>query len=141
MIGIQIAKQRFSLYNLDEGEMFIKDFVAKIKYFEPTKKRIESLQGMLYLGSRSLIFEPDDVSFSLVKFKFKEMASLPFIIPSSNSEKPSTLNFELKRIIEIPGNFTEAYKIHQLSKENNNNEVEISFIFEKINVVSKIISE
>ena len=122
MIGIQIAKQRFSLYNLDEGEMFIKDFVAKIKYFEPTKKRIESLQGMLYLGSRSLIFEPDDVSFSLVKFKFKEMASLPFIIPSSNSEKPSTLNFELKRIIEIPGNFTEAYKIHQLSKENNNNE-------------------
>ena len=141
MIGIHITKQRFSLYNLDEGEMFIKDFVATLKYWEPTSKKKQTIQGMLYLGSRSLIFEPDDVSFSLVKFKFKEMSSLPFIIPSSSSEASSTLNFELNRIIEIPGNFTEPYKIHKLSSENNQNEIEISFSFEKINIVSKIISE
>ena len=39
MIGINVSKQRFSLYDLDEGEMFIKDYVSTVTYYVPNIKK------------------------------------------------------------------------------------------------------
>ena len=72
MIGLSVSTQRFSLYNLDEGEMFIKDFVANVNYYIESLNERHELKGIIYIGSRSVIFEPDDNKYSLVKFNFKE---------------------------------------------------------------------
>ena len=139
MIGLSVSTQRFSLYNLDEGEMFIKDFVANLNYYIKSLNEKHELKGIIYIGSRSVIFEPDDNKYSLVKFNFKEMLTIPYIIPNTDDSK-TTLNFEIKRIIEIPkGDFTEPYILHQIPQ--NSNTVSMSFLFEKTSNVSKIINE
>ena len=136
MNDLQIGtSQRFSLYHLEEGEMYIKDFVVTINYYTPEHKIKETNSGMLYIGSRSLIFEPDDKSYSLIKFPFSEIPSLPFILIDKQS-----LNFEIKKMIVIPSDFTEGYKGIKLP-EDNENFVVIKFKFEKLMVVSKIINE
>ena len=141
MIGLSVSTQRFSLYNLDEGEMFIKDFVANVNYYIESLNERHELKGIIYIGSRSVIFEPDDNKYSLVKFNFKEMLTIPYIIPNKDDSKTS-LNFEIKRIIEIPkGDFTEPYILHHIPQGNNLNTVSISFLFEKSSNVSKIINE
>ena len=141
MIGLSVSTQRFSLYNLDEGEMFIKDFVANVNYYIESLNERHELKGIIYIGSRSVIFEPDDNKYSLVKFNFKEMLTIPYIIPNKDNSKTS-LNFEIKRIIEIPkGDFTEPYILHHIPQGNNLNTVSMSFLFEKSSNVSKIINE
>ena len=142
MIGINVSKQRFSLYDLDEGEMFIKDYVSIVTYYVPNINKVETISGILYLGSRSLIFEPDNSNYSLVKFHFKEITNLPYLIPSKVEKNKSSLNFEINRIIEIPkGDFTEPYKIIDLLNEKNNNKISITFNFEKIEEFTKLINE
>ena len=142
MIGINVSKQRFSLYDLDEGEMFIKDYVSIVSYYVPNINKVETISGILYLGSRSLIFEPDNSNYSLVKFHFKEITNLPYLIPSKVEKNKSSLNFEINRIIEIPkGDFTEPYKIIDLLNEKNNNKISITFNFEKIEEFTKLINE
>ena len=141
MIGLSVTTQRFSLYNLDEGEMFIKDFVANVNYYIKSENKKQELKGIIYIGSRSVIFEPDDNKFSLVKFNFKEMLTIPYIIPNKDESK-STLNFDVKRIIEIPkGDFTEPYIVQVIPQEDNLNTVSMNFSFEKTSNVSKIINE
>ena len=131
MIGLSVTTQRFSLYNLDEGEMFIKDFVANVNYYIKSENKKQELKGIIYIGSRSVIFEPDDNKFSLVKFNFKEMLTIPYIIPNKDDSK-STLNFDVKRIIEIPkGDFTEPYIVQVIPQEDNLNTVSMNFSFEK----------
>ena len=126
MIGLSVSTQRFSLYNLDEGEMFIKDFVANVNYYIESLNERHELKGIIYIGSRSVIFEPDDNKYSLVKFNFKEMLTIPYIIPNKDNSKTS-LNFEIKRIIEIPkGDFTEPYILHHIPQGNNLNTVSMS---------------
>ena len=139
MFGIQRSKQRFSLYNLDEGEMFIKGFVANVNYYHPLKKDKLQQKGMLYVASRSILFEPDDVSFNLVKFNFKEIKSIPYIKPAELRQ--FTLHFELNRLIQIPTDFKSAYKFYEMPKDNNMNEVVISLVFEQTYVVATIVNE
>ncbi|MCQ2818517.1 MAG: hypothetical protein MJ252_14710, partial [archaeon] len=137
MLTLQISKQRFSLYHLDEGELFIKDYLASMSYYFPPSKSKDTLNGFLYLGSRSLIFEPEDKNISLVRFPFKYFTNIPFLTPFD-----STLNFSIQKIVEITANFTEPYKNYEIpEKEEENQKVQIKLKFEKIEVVSKIISE
>lgn len=139
MFGIQRSKQRFSLYNLDEGEMFIKGFVANVNYYHPLKKDKLQQKGMLYVASRSILFEPDDVSFNLVKFNFKEIKAIPYIKPAE--PRQFTLHFELNRLIQIPTDFKCAYKFYEMPKDNKMNEVVISLVFEQTYAVATIINE
>ena len=47
MIGLSVSTQRFSLYNLDEGEMFIKDFVANVNYYIESLNERHELKGII----------------------------------------------------------------------------------------------
>ncbi len=75
-------RSRFNLLLLDYGEYFLEDYAAY--YFPiPTndlKQAFElqdstKVQGRLKLSSRSIIFEPNEIRYPLIKFPFKSMIS------------------------------------------------------------------
>lgn len=135
MLGLSKAFQRFSLYHLDEGELYIKEYLSNVEFTYPSNQEKMNLNGVLYLGSRSLIFEPEDKNISLIKFSFKYLVNLPIL-----SFSDSTINFSTTRMIQIIGNFTEPYKIYTIANESEQL-IKIKIKYEKIEIVSKIISE
>jgi hypothetical protein len=76
------SRSRFNLLLLDYGEYFLEDFAV---YYFPTSgsdsrqgldlQEATKIQGRLKLCSRSLLFEPNEVRFPLVKFPFKAMVA------------------------------------------------------------------
>lgn len=134
MLGIQVRQPRFSLYNLDEGEMFIKEFAVSCQFVYLDTEKVENLPGVLLLGSRSLIFEPDDHSFSIVKFHFRYITDKPKIMMIENKE---IFKFFVSNLIEIPkGKTPQPYKTYNIKSD-----VYVHFHFEKIESVAHIIYE
>jgi factor associated with neutral sphingomyelinase activation len=74
----KLNRSRFNLLLLDYGEYFLEDFSA-YHFPLPTndlKQTFEiqdnaKIQGRLKLNSRSIIFEPNDVRYPLLKFPYK----------------------------------------------------------------------
>eukprot|EP00698_Gefionella_okellyi_P007557 TRINITY_DN1854_c0_g1_i1.p1 TRINITY_DN1854_c0_g1~~TRINITY_DN1854_c0_g1_i1.p1 ORF type:complete len:924 (+),score=194.54 TRINITY_DN1854_c0_g1_i1:40-2772(+) len=66
---------RFTLLDVEEGEEYLEDFAAF--YYPSARNDAESMRakqkGRLRLCTRSLVFEPDDVKFPLVRLPFREM--------------------------------------------------------------------
>lgn len=85
--------QTFNLYLLEEGEIYIKEYLVDILENNQTKK-----EGVIYLCSRSFIFESNNKSSSIEKYMFKYSSFS--MITSRQSEKESIL-IKLNRIIQI----------------------------------------
>ena len=79
MIEEQSNSSRFSFYFLDEGEMYIKEFVGLCNLLYPESNKIEELKGNVHFCSHSIIFEPDSHDYSIVKFHFKYFQNRPKI--------------------------------------------------------------
>ena len=62
----QVKNNRFNIYLLEEGEIYIKEYLVEFKENDNSKK-----QGIMYLASRSFVFEPQDESLPLEKYMFK----------------------------------------------------------------------
>jgi factor associated with neutral sphingomyelinase activation len=61
---------RFNLLLLDEGEFYVKDFVASCAWPTDVKgnwQQLPRLQGQLRVCTKSLFFEPDDVRVPIVR--------------------------------------------------------------------------
>jgi hypothetical protein len=80
MLKIQVRHPRFYLYHLDEGELFIKEFAVTCQYVYPETEKVENLSGVVLIGSRSIIFEPDDHKLSIVKFHLRNITDRPKIM-------------------------------------------------------------
>jgi hypothetical protein len=134
MLGIQVRQPRFNLYHLDEGEMFIKEVTVNCQFVYPETEKVENLPGVLLIGSRSLIFEPDDQNYSIIKFHFRYLTDKPKIITIENKEIFKLL---LNSLIEIPkGKRYQPYKTYNIKSD-----VYINFSFEKIESIGQIIYE
>lgn len=134
MLGIQVRQPRFNLYHLDEGEMFIKEFAVNCQFAYPETEKVENLPGVILIGSRSIIFEPDDPNYSIVKFHFRYIQDRPKIIFIDAKEM---FKLFVNKIIEIPhGYITQPYKTYDIKSD-----VYIHFLFEKIEQVAQIIYE
>lgn len=134
MFGIHVRQPRFNLYHLDEGEMFIKEFAVTCQFVYPETQKVENLPGVLLIGSRSLIFEPDDYAYSIVKFHFRYINDKPKIITVDNKEM---FKLFVTKIIEIPkGRIIQPYHTNDIKSD-----VFIHFLFEKIEHVAQIIYE
>jgi factor associated with neutral sphingomyelinase activation len=134
MLGIQIRQPRFNLYDLDEGEMFIKEFAAVCQFVYPETEKVENLTGMILIASRSLIFEPDDQSFSIIKFHFRYLADRPRVVIIENKEMFKGV---VNKIVEIPQTkVVQPFKTYEIKSD-----VYIHFCFEKIETVAHIIYE
>lgn len=134
MLGIQIRKPRFNLYHLDEGEIFIKEFASNCQFCYPETEIIENLQGVLIIASRSLIFEPDDHNFSMIKFHFRNIPDKPKIL---NLEGKEVFKIMINKMIEIPkGKIIQPYITHDIKSD-----LFVSILHEKIEVVAQILYE
>ena len=78
IINSNTTSPRFSLYHLDEGELYIKEFGATCQYIYPISNTIEQLKGILHFCSRSIIFEPDIPSYSITKFHFRNFICISY---------------------------------------------------------------
>ena len=145
MYGVQIRESRFSLYNLDEGEMYIKEFVCKCKILNKSSETVEFLDGIMHICSRSILFEPDNHSYPIVKFLYKYLNNQPTIIEiKEHSENFTTtkattklMKMNLSKLVEIPkGKITKVYELIDIQSE-----IYLNVTFEKIEVVFKIIKE
>ena len=135
MLGIQIRQPRFNLYHLDEGEIFIKEFAANCQFVYPETETVENLSGVILIGSRSIIFEPDDHKFSIIKFHFRYLAAEGVkIVQIQNKEM---FKLFVTKLIEVPcGKRVEPYKTYDIKSD-----VFIHFLFEKIEHVAQIVYE
>lgn len=134
MLGIQIRQPRFNMYHLDEGEMFIKEFAANCQFVYPDTEKVENLSGVILIGSRSIIFEPDDHKYSIIKFHFRYISEGVKIIQIQNKEM---FKLFVSKIIEIPfSKRVDSYKTYDIKSD-----VFIHFLFEKIEHVAQIIYE
>ena len=134
IINSNTTSPRFSLYHLDEGELYIKEFGATCQYIYPISNTIEQLKGILHFCSRSIIFEPDIPSYSITKFHFRNFISRPKIQLIQNREM-FKLNVNKMMIIPTPP-IIEAYKSYEIVSD-----VVIDFLFEKTEIVAEIIFE
>ena len=134
MLNLKIHQSRFSLYYLDEGEMYIKEFASICQFLYPPTNKIEQLKGNIHFGSRSIIFEPSEDEYQIVKFHFRNFIERPKIQNITNKEM---FKFKVNRIILIPTPpKIEAYKIYDLTSD-----IIIDFLFEKTEYVAEIIFE
>jgi len=134
MLGIQIRKPRFNLYHLDEGEIFIKEFAVNCQFVYPETESIENLQGVLIIASRSLIFEPDDHNFSMIKFHFRNIPDKPKIL---NLDGKDLFKFMIIKMIEIPkGKIIQPYISHDIKTD-----VFVNILHEQLENVAEILYE
>ena len=132
MFNLKVNNPRFSLYHLDEGELYIKEFAAICQFIYPPSNEIHNLQGVIHFCSRSIIFEPDNSNFSIAKFHFRNFTERPKIQMINNKEM---FKFKINRMTLIT-NFLSPYSLYEL-----NTDVIIDFLYEKTELVAEIIFE
>ena len=134
MIDVQEHSSRFSFYFLEEGEMYIKEFAGLCQLLYPETNKVEELKGNVHFCSRSIIFEPDSMDYSIVKFHFKNFQNRPKIQIISNKEM---FNFTINKIICIhPPPVYESYKPYDLVSD-----IYLNFEFEKLESVAEVVFE
>ena len=134
MIEEQSNSSRFSFYFLDEGEMYIKEFIGLCNLLYPLSNKIEELKGNVHFCSHSIIFEPDSHDYFLVKFHFKHFQNRPKIQLISDKEM---FNFTINKIIIIkPPPIYESYQVYNLTSE-----IYLNFEFEKLESVAEVVFE
>jgi hypothetical protein len=68
--GATKAVRRFDLLLLEEGELYVGDFVATARWphgLAGNWQRLPRLPGQLRLATKSMCFEPDDVRVPVVR--------------------------------------------------------------------------
>ncbi|KOB71761.1 Protein FAN, partial [Operophtera brumata] len=106
-------KTRFSLLLLEPGEIYFEDYSCTLDDIESPKDG-KPRQGRLKLCSKSLVFEPRDWSYPIIKMHFKDAVSIA-ITPSS---KLNVIKVELKQYAEmLEGNVLAPYKFVYEPKE------------------------
>ena len=105
LIGLQRPKARFSLVTLDEGEIYIEDHAA---LYQPPERgtsgsfsrfRSVSLKGRLYMCSKSLMFDPQDLSYPIYKIYYKDLRKLN----KAGAGLGSSFFLEAGRYLELKG--------------------------------------
>ena len=105
MIGLKAKQKRFSLYFLEENEIYTQDLsgfciiLDNENQKERLAKKIQIFcfliiffrKGKIHICSRSIIFEPDDPSLSIYKYFFRYMKDKP----KSSKKIFFKYNFEL----------------------------------------------
>lgn len=103
---------RFSLLLLEPGEVYFEDFsgiLNDVQFPKDGKPR----QGRLKLCSKSLVFEPRDWSYPLLKMHFKDCISISIV-----SSKVNIIEIVIKQFAEmLEGNILAPYKFIYDRKE------------------------
>ena len=134
MLGIQVREQRFSLYYLEEGEIYIKDYIGNVQCVNPLTEQIDKSPGIIHIGSRSIIFEPDDHQKSILKFHFRNLIDKPKIL---FIDKKEIIKIMVNKIIEVPyGKIPRSYQTYEITSD-----CFLEFSYSKVDETFEIIFE
>lgn len=108
------SKERFSLLLLEPGEIYFEDYSVFLYPGDvPEAEAIRRKQkGRLKVCSKSLLFDPKDINFPILKFPLKECTVIerwkgPLL---SKIDKGNIIRIECEQIVEmLEGNFIEPY--------------------------------
>ena len=73
--SIKKPKKQFNLLHLESNEVFF--LSLKVSMIVDTK--YEELKGKLHLCSRSLVFEPKDIDYPLIKIKYSNNINIKLL--------------------------------------------------------------
>ncbi|XP_047515344.1 protein FAN-like isoform X1 [Pieris napi] len=109
-------KSRFSMLLLEPGEIYFEDYSCSMYNEEVLKnKNIPVIQGRLKLCSKSLVFEPRDLSSPLIKIHFKECVE---ILHVNDCDIKNVIKFGMKQYCEmLEENVLAPYKFVYVSKD------------------------
>lgn len=95
---------------MDDGEMYIKDFIGEAKYTDPQTRQLKKSSGILHFCTRSLFFESDNSTstIGILRYPYKM-----FLCPPSPTSSQS-MKVLTSKVIEIPlGKVPKPYLIHK----------------------------
>ena len=102
MDKINSSNQRFNLYQLEDNEYFIKDFLSTSQFIHPINKdEMINLEGNIILTTKSLIFDSLDCSYLMVKFHFRYFEDKPKVVLIKGKDY---LKIKVTKLLEIPTN-------------------------------------
>ncbi|XP_061707525.1 protein FAN-like [Cydia pomonella] len=109
-------KSRFSMLLLEPGEIYFEDYSCIFNDFESLHGG-NSRQGRLKLCSKSLVFEPRDWTYPLIKLHFRDCMSID-VIKAQTSESPqNVIKVEIKQYAEmLEENILAPYKFQYEKK-------------------------
>ncbi|XP_028155819.1 protein FAN-like isoform X2 [Ostrinia furnacalis] len=109
-------KSRFSLLLLEPGEVYFEDFSCTLSDNDSLKEG-KARQGRLKLCSKSLVFEPRDWTFPLVKLYFKDCTSIT-IVKSKLDQISNIIKVKMKQYAEmLEENILAPYKFKYEDKD------------------------
>ncbi|CAG9566652.1 unnamed protein product [Danaus chrysippus] len=106
-------KSRFSMLLLEPGEIYFEDYSCTMSDISNLSNTI---QGRLKLCSKSLIFEPREWIYPLIKLYFKECIDIN--VKTDGGDEKSALNISIKQYAEmLEENILAPYKFKYECKE------------------------
>ena len=79
--------KRFTLYHLEESEIYIQDFFGHCTFYDPVaKEQRKHDKGKFYLCSRTIVYESDRKSIPLIKIKFENMKDKPIFSTQATTQ-------------------------------------------------------
>ncbi|XP_072936981.1 protein FAN-like [Epargyreus clarus] len=103
-------KSRFSMLLLEPGEIYFEDYSCKMN--DQESLTIDSAnQGRLKLCSKSLVFEPREWRFPLIKLHFKDCYDICSVIKESSGDRKNVIKIQTKQYAEmLEDNILAPYK-------------------------------
>jgi WD40 repeat protein len=99
--------RRFTLLLLEEGEFYVKDYVADCSWPSSSVsgnwQRLPTLSGQLRLCTKSLFFEADDIRVPIVRLPFVDIAGL-----EGHKSPGATIVVTAQRLVKMKANATDA---------------------------------
>lgn len=73
MFSTTVEKRRLDLLHLEEYEVLTEENQCECMYTVPGTERVIREKGKMYICSKSLIFEADNIALPIIKFLFKSL--------------------------------------------------------------------
>lgn len=96
--------KRFTLYHLEENEIYIRDFSGSCSYVDPiSNEEHQRDKGKFYICSKSIVYESERQTTPLLKFKFDSMRQEPTVVSEEDEDGKFTraITFTVSKIIAI----------------------------------------
>ena len=85
--------KRFTLYHMEENEIYIQDFFGNCSFHDFASNEPKSKdKGKFYICSKTIVFESDNKNIPLTKFKFESMKTLPQFSTPFSTQLPTPSN-------------------------------------------------
>nr|XP_057915488.1 protein FAN [Doryrhamphus excisus] len=101
-------KERFSLLLLDLEEYYFEEHTAyHVTSISSTSAKTRKIRGSFKVCSRSVIFDPDDLTEPILKIPLRDCQQIQFEAKESNpfhEPKPSSISIECQQVIYIKEN-------------------------------------